>query len=113
MQLMNQLIVCVPKYTFKNCFIQQLTLLPEDEQTNNEPSKKRRHVLNRQMCDFVVLEKCGQRDCETNVDHSLQLLCYETIDSVIGELHRRFLDNSALLQSIATLEELDIHKLDP
>lgn len=48
-----------------------------------------------------------------NIEKPFKSEYFETLDILIAELRRRFSDNDDLINSIASLDELDVDKMGP
>ena len=54
-----------------------------------------------------------RRNIDNQDDKTFKSEYFETVDMLIAELERRFSDNEDLLNSLASLEELDVDKMLP
>ncbi|XP_047039143.1 uncharacterized protein LOC124644012 [Helicoverpa zea] len=84
------------------------------ESENRTQTSKRQVKKPNRMDDYLTYTPCSsaRQNIDEN-DEPFKSEYFETLDILIAELQRRFSDNDDLINSIASLDELDVDKMVP
>lgn len=85
------------------------------ESENRTQTSKRQVKKPNRMDDYLTYgPSCSSaRQIKEENDEPFKSEYFETLDILIAELQRRFSDNDDLINSIASLDELDVDKMVP
>ncbi|KAJ4923106.1 hypothetical protein JOQ06_021350 [Pogonophryne albipinna] len=112
-QLVNKSVLrpCAPKRCSRRCGVSAHRR--EDDTIHPGPTKRRR-TLNTSLEDYVVEETVGVGTQENHQMTERRRLFYSCIDTVMGEIARRFGEpNSAFMEAIASLNPESSFFLEP
>ncbi|GBP92961.1 Zinc finger MYM-type protein 1 [Eumeta japonica] len=103
-QMYNQILEEAKSLTSNDC----------GESENRTQTSKRQVKKPNRMDDYLTYTPCSsaRQNIDEN-DEPFKSEYFETLDILIAELQRRFSDNDDLINSIASLDELDVDKMVP
>ncbi|GBP47442.1 hypothetical protein EVAR_85034_1 [Eumeta japonica] len=82
-------------------------------ESENRTQTSKRQVKPNRMDDYLTYTCSSARQNIDENDEPFKSEYFETLDILIAELQRRFSDNDDLINSIASLDELDVDKMVP
>ncbi|XP_045460337.1 zinc finger MYM-type protein 1-like [Harmonia axyridis] len=94
-------------------------ILEEAKSMTSIDSENRTHTQKRQvrrsnrMDDYLMFDSSCSSTKQNEEDQPFKSEYFETLDILVAELQRRFSDNDDLLNSVASLDELDVNKMEP
>lgn len=98
-----------------NQIVEEAKSLTIDEfgESENRTQTSKRQVKNPNRMDDYLMYGPSCSSARQNIEKPFKSEYFETLDILIAELRRRFSDNDDLINSIASLDELDVDKMGP
>nr|CAH7733083.1 unnamed protein product [Callosobruchus chinensis] len=98
-----------------NQILEEAKSLTIDEfgESENRTQTSKRQVKNPNRMDDYLMYGPSCSSARQNIEKPFKSEYFETLDILISELRRRFSDNDDLINSIASLDELDVDKMVP
>lgn len=98
-----------------NQILEEAKSLTIDEfgESENRTQTSKRQVKNPNRMDDYLMYGPSCSSARQNIEKPFKSEYFETLDILIAELRRRFSDNDDLINSIASLDELDVDKMGP